>query len=99
MRPQRTRFVGVVEAEAARPTYAATESHVCNPYCGGGRHAELLYRQEPDALTPTLAQAIANLVSPRLLVVDVQAAPEAPLPAGFRTAWLVTYGAQPDGRA
>lgn len=31
-----------------------------------------------------------------LAVLDIQLAPEAPLPDGFSTAWLVTYGtAQP----
>ncbi len=88
------RYVGTVQlsAEEPHPIYASTERHVCSAYCRGGRHTEVLCRGEPGAPTRTLVQAIADLVTPGIQVLDVQPAPEAPLPDGFCTAWLVTYG-------
>jgi hypothetical protein len=89
------RYVGIVDAGGLpRPVYASTRRHQCNPYCQGGRHADLLFREECGALTRGLAQQVADLVAPGRRVLDVQPAPEAPLPEGFRTAWLVTYGAR-----
>ncbi len=87
------RYVGTVQlpAEELLPIYASTAQHVCSAYCRGGRHTELLYREEPDALSRTLVQAVADLVTPGIQVLDVQPALEAPLPNGSRTAWLVTY--------
>lgn len=100
MTPPESRYVGDlrVEAQVVRTIYASTERHVCSPYCRAGRHAELIYREELDTLTIALAQAIADLASPRCLVLDVRPAPEARLPAGFRAAWLVTYGPRREPR-
>ena len=94
MNRPRVRYVGTVQlpAEEPHPIYASTAQHVCSAYCRGGRHTELLYREEPDGLSRTLLQAVADLVTPGINVLDVQPAPEAPLPDGFSTAWLVTYG-------
>lgn len=87
------RYVGLVEAAGElQPIYASNERHVCSPYCRYGGHAELVYREDDDVLTRELAQSIADLVSPGRAVLDVRPAPEALLPEGFRTAWLVTYG-------
>jgi len=92
------RFAGTVDSPDGepQPIYVSTDGHVCSVYCGSGRHAELLYREEPGPLAPALVQAAVDLIRPGLAVLDVQPAPEAPLPDGFTTAWLVTYGpAQP----
>jgi hypothetical protein len=91
------RYVGYVQisADEVQPVYVSTTPHACNPCCRGAMHAELLYRQEPDAVTRALAQAAADLTAPGFVVLDVQPAPEAPLPDGYRTAWLVIYGYGP----
>jgi hypothetical protein len=75
--------------------YVAAEPHACSPYCRDGDHAELLYRAEDDTPTRAHIEAVAALASPRWRVLDVQPAPEAPLPPDIRGAWLVTYGRVP----
>ncbi len=94
---RRVRYMGTVQTAAGQscPVYAAVEPHVCNPYCRDGGHAELLYREEDGPPTLTFVQAVATLVSPGRPVLDVRPAPEAPLPPGFRGAWLVIYGPVP----
>jgi hypothetical protein len=98
--PPRIRYAGAVRVQddVIQPVYAGTERHACNPFCRAGQHAELLYREEPDRPSIALAQAVTDLVMPGRRVLDVQSAPEAPLPAGFRTAWLVTYGPREQGQ-
>lgn len=98
MNPLDVRFVGTIDSPdgVPQPIYVSTGQHVCSVYCRDGRHAELLYREEPGPLTQAFVEAAVDMVSPELAVLDVQPAPEAPLPDGFATAWLVTYGpAQP----
>jgi hypothetical protein len=89
-----TRYLGTIQdlAGEPRPVYASIERHQCNACCRDGRHADLLFLEEHDVVTSALVQAVADLVSPGRPVLDVQPAPEVPLPDGYRTACLVTYG-------
>jgi len=91
------RYVGSVPMPSGEPApvYTDTDPHVCNSYCRAGGHAELLYREDPGSLSRQTVQAIADRWLAGRPVLDLRPAPEAPLPAGYSAAWLVTYGPMP----
>ena len=91
------RYVGTIPLPSGdrAPVCVSVHRHRCNPYCRAGTHAELLYSEDPDTLHPLTAQAIADLVFCGRPILEVRPAYEAPLPAGYAAAWLVTYGPVP----
>jgi hypothetical protein len=95
------RFKGFVTGPDGEPwpIFVSTEQHACSPYCRGGAHAAMLYREEADELTRELVQSVADLVAPGRILLDVQPVVEAPLPDGYTTAWLITYGPLPAARS
>jgi hypothetical protein len=88
------RFAGAIEERGGKvtPIYVSVERHVCGVHCFRHAHVELLYRADTDPVSRDLAQTVVDIAIPGLQVLHVRRAHGVPLPAGYRAAWLVTYG-------